>query len=237
MSRPETRGGGARLDAWARRKAKVAEREAAEARAAQKAATEAAMAEKSDAEICAELNLPDPQDLRPGDDFTAFLKKEVPERLRRLALRKLWLSDPLLANVDGLVDYGEDFTLKQGVGEVVATAYRVGKGFARPADEVVGAPVTDMADEGALEGAQALQRAGEAGPETGLESGPEMMGPEMMGPEMGPGTEGTPQADLETDPEVEAAPAEVMTEVAPEPQAPLRRRMRFEFADQETNTI
>lgn len=204
---------GKRMDAWSRRKARVAEQEAAEARAAQKAAVrsaEAAMAEKTDAEICAELNLPDPNDLRPGDDFTAFLKKEVPERLRRLALRRLWRSDPLLANVDGLVDYGEDFTFKQGVGEAIATAYQVGKGFAAP-----------VVEEGAQE-AEAVPPGNEGNEDVAVDV--------LEAPESEPEREIALVAEQEPafDPE---------PELEVEPQVPLRRRMRFEFADQETDTI
>ena len=98
-------------DFWSRRKARVAAEEAAEARDAEAradAAQEAALAEKSDAELCEELGLPDPDTLQPGDDFRAFMAKAVPERLRRRALRRLWLSNPALANLDGMVEYGEN---------------------------------------------------------------------------------------------------------------------------------
>lgn len=43
-------------------------------------------------------------------DFTVFMDAKVPEALRRMALRKLWRSNPILANIDGLNDYDEDFT-------------------------------------------------------------------------------------------------------------------------------
>ncbi len=206
---------GKRMDAWSRRKAKVAEQEAAEARALEAreaAAREAALAEKTDAEICAELNLPDPDTLRPGDDFTAFLQKEVPERLRRLALRKLWRSDPLLANVDGLVDYGEDFTITQSAGEVIATAYQVGKGFAAPLVE----EAAELAEAEVQPGEEATVAAGDV--------------PE---PEPEAASEG-----LEvTEAELPAAEADVTPEAEPAPQASSRRHMRFEFSDQETSTI
>jgi hypothetical protein len=117
---------------WSRRRAAVsaeaqAEIEAAEAEAL--AADQAALEEKTDEEILAELDLPDPDTLKQGDDFTRFLSKTVPDRIRRRALRKLWLSNPLLANVDGLVDYGEDFTDSALVVENLQTAYQVGKGM------------------------------------------------------------------------------------------------------------
>lgn len=83
----------------------------------------------SDEEILAKLELPDPDQLKDGDDFAAFMNTAVPDHLRRRALRKLWLSNPALANLDGLVDYGEDFTDAAMVPEVLNTAYKVGRGF------------------------------------------------------------------------------------------------------------
>jgi len=113
---------------WSRRLAAVeAERqvEAAEAEAA-KLPVEA---EKTDAEILDELGLPDPDDLMQGDDFAAFLSNAVPEHLRKRALRKLWRSNPVLACVDGLNDYDDDY-LAQSIGQgALKTTYQVGKGM------------------------------------------------------------------------------------------------------------
>ncbi len=55
-------------------------------------------------------DLPDVETLTYESDFTAFLQKGVPESLQRLALAKLWRSNPVLANLDGLNDYDWDFT-------------------------------------------------------------------------------------------------------------------------------
>ncbi len=74
--------------------------------------------------------------MKAGDDFSMFMNKAVPDRLRRRALRKLWLSNPLLANVDGLVDYGEDFTDRALAVENLQTAYQVGKGMLKHVAEV-----------------------------------------------------------------------------------------------------
>jgi hypothetical protein len=60
----------------------------------------------------------------------------VPERLRRRALRTLWRSNPVLANVDDLVDYGEDFKADSLTGAVIKTAYQVGKGMLKHTDEM-----------------------------------------------------------------------------------------------------
>ncbi|SMF55618.1 Protein of unknown function [Tistlia consotensis] len=53
--------------------------------------------------------LPDVESLGYESDFTPFLRQGVPEELQRLALRKLWSSSPVLANIDGLNDYDLDY--------------------------------------------------------------------------------------------------------------------------------
>lgn len=87
--------------------------------------------ERPDEEILEELGLPHPDELQPGDDIRGFMKAAVPDRLRRLALRSLWRSNPVLANVDGLVDYGGDFTDSALAVENLQTLYQVGKGMLR----------------------------------------------------------------------------------------------------------
>lgn len=47
--------------------------------------------------------------LQPDYDFSRFLKDDVPEFLTRKALRHMWASDPVLANLDGLNEYDEDY--------------------------------------------------------------------------------------------------------------------------------
>jgi hypothetical protein len=117
---------------WSRRKAAVAAEEAkdaAEVHERARAETAAELEAKTDEEILEELGLPDPTTLKPGDDFAAFLKDAVPDRIKKIALRKLWTSNPILANVDGLLDYGEDFTDAAVGAGVVETTYQVGKGM------------------------------------------------------------------------------------------------------------
>jgi hypothetical protein len=65
------------------------------------------------------------------------MSKAVPDRLRRRALRRLWLANPALANLDGLLDYGEDFTDSATVIENMQTAYQVGKGMTEHVLEMV----------------------------------------------------------------------------------------------------
>jgi hypothetical protein len=119
-------------DFWSRRRAAVAE-EAAEDAAAdaalKEAEAQAALEEKSDEEILRDLDLPDPDTMQPGQDIQAFMAKAVPERIRRRAMRQLWKLNPVLANVDGLVEYGEDFTDAATVIENLQTTYQVGRGM------------------------------------------------------------------------------------------------------------
>ena len=90
-------------------------------------------------------DLPDVDTLDAASDYTGFLAENVPQDLAKMALRKLWRSDPLLANLDGLNDYDEDFSKAGMVTEVVKTAYRVGKGFMTDDDEAENIEAQDEA--------------------------------------------------------------------------------------------
>jgi hypothetical protein len=81
-------------------------------------------------------------------DFTVFMKAGVPEALRRKALRRLWRTNPVLACLDGLNDYEEDFTDAAVAVKGLESAYRIGKGylFAEP-DETEGETEVAAADE------------------------------------------------------------------------------------------
>ena len=128
------------MSAWASRKAAVqAEAAALEAAETQAAIAEqhAELAERPEAEVLAELDLPNPDEMVAGDDFSAFMKETVPAALRNRALKRLWTSNPVLANVDMLVDYGEDFTAAADPVGIVKTIYRVGKGMLPDEEEVV----------------------------------------------------------------------------------------------------
>jgi hypothetical protein len=62
-------------------------------------------------------------------DYTRFMGRGVPDAIRNKALRKLWASNPVLANIDGLDDYCEDFSDAVWAEPNLKTAYRIGKGF------------------------------------------------------------------------------------------------------------
>ena len=88
--------------------------------------------------------LPDIDSLDADSDYTPFLGKNVPEKLARKALRKLWLGDPTFNFRDGLDDYDENFRLyfTEAVAKTVKTVFQVAKGAAKE-DE----PATTAADE------------------------------------------------------------------------------------------
>ena len=126
-------------DFWSRRKAKVAEEQAVEVKAAHDAVIaeqHRALEEKTDAEICAEFGLPDPDALQPGDKIVAFMRDEIPERIKRRAMRALWRSNPVLACLDGLNDYDEDYTNLVTDMPGVPTSYQVGKGLTAHVEEL-----------------------------------------------------------------------------------------------------
>lgn len=137
----------AKSDFWTRRKAGVAAEAAEDPAWQDEAAAEERFEGKSDAEILSELDLPDPDSMREGDDFSVFLSKAIPDRLRRRALRKLWTTNPVLANVDMLVDYGEDFTDAATVVENIQTAYQVGKGMLRHVEEMARQAEASLAED------------------------------------------------------------------------------------------
>lgn len=164
MSGSQKDGEGGYTDFWSRRKAAVRREQEAEAgrlEAEAEAARVVALEEKSDEEILEELGLPDPDTLTQGDDFKKFLLKTVPERLRRRALRRLWTSNPVLANLDGLNDYDEDFT-DVGLAEGgVRTAYQVGRGFLdRLEERASGEPAAETVDAEGAATAEASQTGG-----------------------------------------------------------------------------
>jgi hypothetical protein len=74
-------------------------------------------------------SLPPVESLTYDSDYTVFLREGVPPEIRKQALQRLWRSDPVLANLDGLLEYGEDYS---GIGKtrsIVRTAYQVGRGM------------------------------------------------------------------------------------------------------------
>ncbi|MBD3641922.1 MAG: DUF3306 domain-containing protein [Marinobacter sp.] len=124
-----------RLQRWARRKAEAGKQaeqspppvvESEPTPEEQELAINEALPEH---ELLEKYGLPDPETIELGTDITGFMRKEIPELLRRKALRGLWKSNPVLAVLDGLNDYDEDYTLASTAGQAVTSLYKVGEGL------------------------------------------------------------------------------------------------------------
>jgi len=100
-------------------------------------------------------DLPDIDSLDKDSDFTVFMRDGVPEALRQRALRKLWLSDPVLANLDGLNDYDDDFgaIFREGAA-YMQRLVDAGEKMTRPgAEDDVSAPADDESESEEIPGA------------------------------------------------------------------------------------
>ena len=139
------------LQRWARRKADAAKPVAEEAPPAASGAPGAEVGTTETASLpqspetppantedgTAEIDLstlPDIDSMDAESDFSVFMKNGIPEALQRRALQKLWRLDPAFGHIDGLLEYGEDFT-DSGLVEAVNTIYRVGKGMRTDEEE------------------------------------------------------------------------------------------------------
>ncbi|ETX30305.1 DUF3306 domain-containing protein [Roseivivax isoporae] len=213
------------LGRWSRRKRAVA-REEAEAEdvapapdtapdEAPDAEPEPAGPERSDAEILEMLGLKDPDLLKKGDAFAPYMQAAVPDHLRRRALRRLWRSNPVLANLDGLNDYDTDFTGGGVAPGMLKTAYKVGRGFLRDAPEVADGTgesevaVADASDEPAEAAATGAGDAAAVSEETPADGG----------------------TDDTAEPPEEHETGKKRHEPQDYAYAPPRRRMRFHFND------
>ena len=131
------------------------------------AADEAAPpADDAAAELPDIAKLPDIDSLTKGSDYTGFMRDGVPDKVRRLALRKLWASDPVFNYTDGMAEYDEDYSqMFTGANiENVKSSFRVGKGFATDEEIALKQAKRDIED-GAAEDATSA-----AGSAEGLEA-------------------------------------------------------------------
>lgn len=142
------------LSRWSRLKAEAAARtpeaETRESAALPEDGAAAAGPETASADNAAEdpppaaPELPDLATLTADSDYTVFLAPGVAEETRREALRILWRSDPVLANLSGLNDYDDDYRAIGTVQQVVETVYKAGAGYLEELAEA-GGDETDKA--------------------------------------------------------------------------------------------
>lgn len=110
------------LTRWSRRKRDLATRPAAPPPVPAPETVEAAPDERPrDPETGEPIDeefvrtLPSIADIKPGDDLSMFMRKGVPEQLRREALRVMWTTDPAIRDyVSPALDYAYDYNAPGG---------------------------------------------------------------------------------------------------------------------------
>lgn len=255
---PESEERGGFLGRWSRLK-----QEAARGRPASEGLSGAPDAPAGDEQSDAHLHDPDPaaddeerlaeenqaraeaidlESLDFSSDYSAFLKKGVSRELKRQALRKLWTSDPVLACVDGLNDYDEDFRKVEVLGESFRSSWQVGRGFGWMDEKAEDGTPDDAvtADQTSAGEGAASADDGEADPcdADGTASAENAIEPAPVGGEAGPDADPSEPVDHapimrdDRDKVAVSSAGEDTTPSSPRLQEPARpparRRMRFE---------
>jgi len=166
----------------------------------------------------------DLETLDETSDVSVFMKDGVPAALRRRAMAMLWRSNPVFANVDGLVDYDDDFANPGLVTKALKSAWQVGRGYRTEGDEAV----TDSETAGAGEGPE--ERLVEADTDDAV------TGSEAGSPQTATTEPDVDKADAVQPPDAEGAPTHSLpepTETAdfepdPVPRVSLRRRLMLD---------
>jgi hypothetical protein len=126
-----------RLQRWSRKKAEAGKESGRKTEPSSAALSEPSPEEQELAvnealpeyEVLEKYDLPAPDSIVLGTDITGFMRKEIPELLRRKALRALWKSNPVLAVLDGLNDYDEDFSNAATAASSLQNLHKVGRDF------------------------------------------------------------------------------------------------------------
>ena len=70
-----------------------------------------------------------PDKCETPEQLDGYFSRPLPDRIRQLAMRRLWRINPLFRFADEMVEYGEDYTDAATVIPDMKTAYQVGKGY------------------------------------------------------------------------------------------------------------
>ncbi len=163
--------------------------------------------------------------MKYGDDFSVFIRRGVPEPLRRRALRKFFASDPLLAVLDGLNDYDEDFNNPEYM--VYRSTWDAARGFLTDAEKAAQQATGGLSSllDGSRDEADRADRddAGARDAVAETDGTADAEGPVPAGPEGGTGAV-LPEAATDAEPIVAEGADEVPeTEPEPEPEPAPRR--------------
>lgn len=147
------------LERWSRRKreGEASDREDGQP-AEQLAAKAEAEAEGEDAEARlqrlesnrAAAEAIDLHSLDAASDLSPFYKEGVPKALKMAAMRAMWRTSPVFANLDGLNDYDQNFADPELIRKFTGTAWKIGRGYLTDDPE----PVAEVAGEAAADEAE-----------------------------------------------------------------------------------
>jgi hypothetical protein len=150
-------------------------------------------------------SLPRIEDIKPGDDLSGFMRRGVPEALRRQALRTMWTTDPVIRDyVSPALDYAHDYNTPGAVvgfeplseSELESARAMVGRMFSTP-QELARAPIEPPAQSPTAEASKV-----EAGEAAGTDSGAGRSQPDQIvsmtdrdiGSDLGSDMESQPEA-------------------------------------------
>ncbi|MEM1044850.1 MAG: DUF3306 domain-containing protein [Pseudomonadota bacterium] len=163
-------------------------------------------------------------------DLSVFFKEGVPAVLKQAALRKMWRSDPVFANLDGLNDYDQDFNVIDKVLTEFKSAWQVGRGYASQDDEAVsteGSYTEEAAAVGADDhGCVIDEDARKPSEDPSAETGRPMDGGDVGETSLAGAADSPPRAHIEPDDAPENTVGTPQEE-APRPAVSLRRRMQL----------
>ena len=86
-----------------------------------------------DDQLLKKYGLTNPEEIEDEAGLEAFMQNGLPDRLRQMALRRMWRLNPLFRFADDMVEYGENYTDAATVIDGMTTAYQVGKGYLKKA--------------------------------------------------------------------------------------------------------
>jgi len=164
----------------------------------------------SEAELLEKYDLPDPETIEDEAGLDRFFQGDMPERLRRMALRRVWRLNPLFRFADEMVEYGEDYTDAATVVDGLQTAYQVGKGYLQKAKD----KLDEMSGDDALDGdavAPVNKGVGSGGGED------DTTGNETVENDRDDGSEHEAVAKVSPDEPVSGLPAQENQDILPQP--------------------
>ncbi|MEP3231470.1 MAG: DUF3306 domain-containing protein [Hyphomicrobiales bacterium] len=154
-------------------------------------------------------------------DYSTFFKEGVPPLLKQKAMRLLWRSNPVLANIDGLCDYDENFGDPSLILEKFESAYQIGKGyFVEDKEDVEEEVASDEALEADLENTEGDDNLADASEQE------ETADDEVTEPELTT-NDNVELAQNETDDQL-ASDFELEEVALERPRVSLRKRLQFE---------